>query len=92
MFPFTKPLGPNFSHFFLAAYICAYATVEPILETIEKVNPCGRSTNREREATQKRLEADLKKQAGRKELASDVTFEEVEDGFLMVNTQFENTR
>ncbi|RDI77880.1 hypothetical protein Vi05172_g12104 [Venturia inaequalis] len=87
MFPFTNPLGPNYSHLFLAAYICAYATVEPILETFEKVNPCGRSTSRKSQSTQPKPEADLSAQAGRRESASNVTFEEVEDGFMLVDTR-----
>ncbi|TLD32656.1 hypothetical protein E2P81_ATG05632 [Venturia nashicola] len=62
MFPFTKPLGPNFSHLFLAAHICAYATVEPILETIESINPCGWSTSRVSKGTVRTQEEDPKKQ------------------------------
>lgn len=90
MFPFTKPLGPNFSHLYLAAYICAYATVEPVLETIENMKPCIRWNGRKSQGTQRKPNlAELKRQAERNKSTSDVTFEEVENGFVLVDTRSE---
>lgn len=54
------------------------------------MNPCGRSNGRDDEGTQRKPEADLKEQSRRKESAPEFSFEEVEDGVLLVDKYFKD--
>lgn len=85
MFLFTKPLSPNFSHLYLAAYVYVYASLEPVLEKLEKLesNILTTGNNKIQHVKQGELDSD----ATRKVSPSEVTFTEVEDGFLIVDRE-----
>jgi len=86
MFPFTKPLGPNFSHLYLAAYVYVFAAVEPVLETLEKLDPRRPNTTNENKPLQTSQET-LKKDITNNASSSDVAFEDMEDNFLVIEKQ-----
>jgi hypothetical protein len=86
MFPFTQPLGPNFSHLYLAAYIYVFAAVEPVLENLEKLSPRRPNTTNENkplQASQKTLKKEIMDNAS----PSNVIFEDMEDDFLVIEKQ-----
>lgn len=81
MFPFTKPLGPNFSHLYLAAYVYVYTSLEPVLETLEKLDPRNKPNIAiaDSQKTSPAPQGHVQKEAHRKGTWSEVANEEAED-------------
>ena len=85
MFPFTKPLGPNFSHLYLSAYVYVYASLEPVLENFKKLDPPKPNTTTGNEEIHQSSQAEQKKDAIRKQSPSDVAYEAVDGDYLIVD-------